>query len=149
MKKNLTLFLFVTIFCLINTSLAQPFQGKRMFGGANRGCGKFANLNLTEEQKQQLQSVMDPTLRQANRKLMQEKFNSLRQLLIDPNSSEESIRKANDELISTRNAMAQVRLSKLLTIRKVLSPSQLNTFLADRGPLKGAGASQGNCDMQE
>ena len=123
-----------------NNQDSSPENRNNLNNRENKKSGlreKFAELNLTEEQKTKLKE-----LRQ-NKDKGKEKFkevfearNSLQKLLKDPNASEQQILSEFEKSSKLMQQAQAERIQNMLKIRKILTPEQLNKFLEMKSEFK-------------
>lgn len=103
------------------------FGGKRGMGG---GMGQrkldLTPLNLTEQQKTQIQQMRQATRTRAKdvRRDLQSKQMSLRNMLFSPDASEQDIKASRRQLRETQDQLDEIMLEDLLNIRRTLTAEQ-------------------------
>lgn len=122
----IALFLMATLF--VGESNAQGRMGKRqgMRMGQCFRADVFSKLNLTDAQKDKINS-----LREAHQKTMidlraqvQKDALTLKDLRLKENVSRQEVISAVEKLNKSRDAMALARANHLLDVREVLTPDQ-------------------------
>lgn len=133
----------------IMTSGAFAESGYRN-GGASQGQGRIMDkLNLTADQKQQMQTIHKDTqakmkpLRQELRQAQQE-----RKSLIDSNASTQQLQGNFDKIQDIKKRIAQVEFDRMTAMRNVLTPeqrAQMTKLMQERKGNRGnRGQNQGN-----
>jgi len=104
----------------------------------------FEKLNLSSEQKQQMKVLREEM--QANvekNKVAVAEAKAKLDNVLDGESSDESIRTANAELIKQRNELETLQLEHMLKVRALLTPEQRKTFSSLRPRGKNGNESRG------
>lgn len=121
---------------IVPPTVAQPENFPRYRGG--RMGANLENLNLTPEQRQQLQAV-----RQQYQSRMEQTRNQLRtakeelRQMMSGTASEDQIRAKYQQVRELENQMASLRFESMLAMRSILTPQQrqsLATQMQQRRP---------------
>lgn len=145
MKK--ILIVLATLVASAAPLLAQcPGGGPNCGGRGGPGGGGFgADLNLTAEQRTELQKLRQSRdLMQGERDKLQDARNELLILIKQEDSTDAEISKKLAEVNALQTALNTQRVSRLLQLKKILKPDQLRTLLSNmqsRG--KGMGGPMG------
>jgi Spy/CpxP family protein refolding chaperone len=125
------------------TQLAQQEPLSQNRPNRRRGRGLSEALNLSSEQKQQVQSIQQKYRSQVQS--LQQELRQRRQNLIEMiggEASESEIRNAHQQVMNKRQELGNLRFDSLLEIRSILTPEQRSQW-ADfmrGGPRRGAGS---------
>ncbi len=104
-----------------------PGQGRAGAGGRVGGMAiNLGALGLSEEQKQRIRELRGQNSGKARalRLSLREKRAEMRQLMFDPNASEEQIRAKRRELRRMQDRMEEMQIEDFLSLRSVLTPEQ-------------------------
>jgi len=115
------------------------FDGSRPgFGGRSHEGGglfgrqplDFSSLNLSDEQKQKIQQIRakNGTAARSLQKSLRGNRDQLRDLMFDPNTSDEQLRAKRKELRQAQDRLEEMQLNDFLSIRKVFTPEQRQRF---------------------
>jgi Spy/CpxP family protein refolding chaperone len=132
------------------------------FGGKGRGSGRAeggpgyriermaARLELTDEQKAEIDKIHEEGTADAARlrKELRRAKNELEGVMLDDAPKADEVRKLAREVGDLRTEMQILRLEKRLAFRKVLTPEQLDKWIAHhggRGMGPGRGRGHGPC----
>jgi Spy/CpxP family protein refolding chaperone len=89
----------------------------------------FDELDLSEQQREQLHAMReDPKVARENYQQYSKERESFEALLKDPSSSPQQLNKQLDKVVALQSEMSKKRLQRMVDLRQVLSPEQLNDF---------------------
>lgn len=130
MKKTNTLLIGITVVFLAVGSTYAFAQEERGMRGEQREGRVFGGLNLTEQQKQQLEANRKAQ-RQEMEKLftaMKEKQKQLQDELKDPAVTRETVTPLANELKSLQAQLIDHRINGILAVKEILTPEQFAKF---------------------
>jgi Spy/CpxP family protein refolding chaperone len=140
----LTIFLFVAM--VISPALAQRGQGGRDTG-YGEDFSAVPGLNLTAEQKKEMETLRDSYRRDARplQEMLYEKKASLRSLWLERNPDQAKIGAAQHEIDVLRNRLREMGVHYRRSLVDVLTPEQRETLraYARHGRSDGSGANSG------
>jgi periplasmic protein CpxP/Spy len=98
--------------------------------------GPLKNLNLSEEQRSQIQSLKKgKNGSDGDRQALRQKRQELETALSNPSASRAELQKIHNELQKLRGEMAERRFNHMMQIREILTPEQR----VEMAKLKGKG----------
>jgi Spy/CpxP family protein refolding chaperone len=136
MKKSLFAIVLLAAFAYSDWSLAQSTRGSVKFENPAIGTreGTLNDLNLNEDQMNSIRKVKKAYVnRMVQRKTeLAGKQIEFKQLIGDPNSSEESIRAKGREIESVNNQIIRDMINYEVEIRRILTPEQLRRWCQEQ-----------------
>jgi len=124
-------FLFVSI---ASSSFSQPpGMGMRRWRGEGP-CWKASELNLSQEQRKNLDLIQEAYFREAQLLRLQlfTKRLELRELLTNPTLRAETIRGKNLEIIELQSKQEERAIDYLIRVRNLLTPEQLKDWCPEQ-----------------
>jgi len=108
----------------------------------------YSQLNLTEDQKKQLET--NKQNQQGQRKLLFEQMktqhDAMHQELMNPNLDMNKINSIQSQIKSLQAQMADNRLNSILEVRRILTSDQFNKFISLMEQHKPKGKQRGHKD---
>ena len=130
------------VFLCANSLFAGSMNAGRQSWPAGGGCANLENLGLSENQLEAARKIeaihREPIIR--FRKAMMFKHIELRNLLQDPESSEEAIRSKSREIESLQGKLRQNMIDYQIALRAILTPDQIRRWCT----MVGAGFQTGS-----
>lgn len=140
MKLTRTI-LGIAAFLMAGISTNAFAQGRGMRGGPMHARGVFAQLELTEEQKQKVEPLQAAAKKQVEplQKAMQTKHDELKQLWSVDRPDKSAIERKHAEIAGIHQKLQTIRTDLHLQIHTILTPEQRAKWVdhMDRGPHKG------------
>ncbi len=134
MKPKIEVFTFFFLLAFMTSSaFSQPGAGMRRWRGESQ-CLRAAELNLSQEQKKNLDLLQQAYFREAQL-LRLEVFTKnleLRELLTNPSAKVETIRGKTSEIAEVKSKQEEKSVEYLIKIRNLLSPDQLKTWCPEQ-----------------
>ena len=128
----------LVFFCLLvfeaSLSFSQPAgMGMRKWRGENP-CWRAADLDLSQEQRKNLELVQQAHFREAQifRAQLFTKRLELRELFVSPTVKIESIRSKNLEIIELESKQEEKFIEYLIKVRNLLTPEQLQKWCPEQ-----------------
>lgn len=135
--------------------LAQATQTGQGFGqgrfqnreaGQNRpqGAGPLADLNLSDQQKEQLKTIMQQ--RKNGKQQMQDlqaKRQQLKQMIQSGSGTKEQAIALEQQINQQHSSLAQQRINNIYAIKSILTPEQFQKFQAKMAQRKAGGGQGG------
>ena len=127
------IFFFLLIF-EASLSFSQPAgMGTRRWRGENP-CWRAADLDLSQEQKKNLELIQQAYFREAQllRAQLFTRRLELRELFVSPTVKVESIRSKNSEIIELESRQEEKSIEYLIKVRNLLAPEQLQKWCPEQ-----------------
>jgi Spy/CpxP family protein refolding chaperone len=114
---------------------AGPYGPKGAGAKAGKGKGPMAELNLTPEQKQQIDQIHDAAVKQAEplRKELGDKMKELQALWTVDKPDKAAIERKHDELNPIHTKLRNLHIDSKLQIHGVLTPEQRTSWSSYHG----------------
>lgn len=103
----------------------------------------FDNLDLTEQQKQELEELRDPDTARPLMIEAKEERDQLNSMLRDKSVSAEDILRQAEKVNSTQHTLIMFKLRQLLKVREVLNEDQLRNLIEMKGKFHEGGPFAG------
>ena len=131
MKKHLIMGISILLALLCTVSIfARDSEGRKDTWSTKSGCDRLENLGLSKNQLEAVRKAeaiySEPIFRL--RKAMMFKHIELRDLLQDPQSSEEAIRSKAREIENLQKKMRQNMIDYQIALRRILTPAQIRRW---------------------
>ncbi len=134
MKLKIQLLTFFLFFALMASSVfSQPGMGMRRWRAEGQ-CSRASDLNLSEEQRKNLDLLQQTYFREAQLLRLEifTKNLELRDLLTNPSVKVETIRSKTSEIAEVKSKQEEKSVGYLIKIRNLLSPEQLKTWCPEQ-----------------
>jgi Spy/CpxP family protein refolding chaperone len=122
-------------------------QGRGMRGGAMNARGPFAQLELTDAQRQKVEPLRETAKKQSEplRMAMQTKHTELQQLWTVDRPDKSAIERKQAEIASLHQKIQTIQTDLHLQVHAILTPEQRAKWAANmgRGPGKGGRDGKG------
>jgi len=127
------IFFFLSIFAASLSFSQPPGMGMRKWRGENP-CWRAAELDLSREQKKNLELIQQAYFREAQllRAQLLTRRLELRELLVSPKIKIESIRSKNSEIIEFESKQEEKAIEYLIKVRNLLTPEQLQQWCPEQ-----------------
>ena len=135
MKPKIQILIFCFLFTLaVSPSFPQPpGMGMKKWRGENP-CWTASELNLSQEQRKSFDLIQLAYFREAQilrLQLLTKNF-ELRELLINPTTTTESIRAKYLEIIELQTKQEEKAVEYLIKVRNLLTPEQLKSWCPEQ-----------------
>src|SRR4030043_732833 len=135
MKLKIQILIFCFLFILaVSPSFPQPpGMGMKKWRGGNP-CWRASELNLSQEQRKSFDQIQLAYFREAQTlrlQLLTKNFD-LRELLINPTTTTESIRVKYLEIIELQTKQEEKAVEYLIKVRNLLTPEQLQSWCPEQ-----------------
>ena len=127
------IFFFLLIFAASLSFSQPPGMGMRK-GRGEDPCWRAAELDLSREQRKNLEGIQQAYFREAQllRAQLFTRRLELRELLVSPTVKIESIRSKNLEIIELESKQEEKSIEYLIKVRNLLTPEQLQKWCPEQ-----------------